>query len=90
MCGTSEEIYRVSINSLYNFKNLLQRLDFFLWGYVKDIVYRTKVWDITNLKQRITDAIATTDEGMLQRTWQEIEYRLDVLRRTNDAHIEVY
>jgi hypothetical protein len=58
--------------------------------YVKDIVYRTKAQDITNLKQRITDAIATIDEGMLQRTWQEIEYRLDVLRATNSAHIEVY
>jgi hypothetical protein len=53
-------------------------------------VYRTKVRDITNLKQRITDAIATIDEGMLQRTWQEIEYRLHVLRATNGAHIEVY
>jgi len=28
--------------------------------------------------------------AMLQRTWQEIEYRLDVLRATNGAHIEVY
>ena len=25
-------------------------LDFFLWGYVKDIVYRTNVQDITDLK----------------------------------------
>jgi hypothetical protein len=80
----------VSEKSLYNFKNSLQTLDFFLWGYVKDIVYRTKVRDITNLKQRITDAIATIGEGMLQRTWQEIEYSLDVLRATNGAHIEVY
>ena len=44
-------------------------LDFFLWGYVKDIVYRTKVRDITDLKQRISDAIATIDEDMLQRAW---------------------
>ena len=29
-------------------------LDFFLWGYVKDIVYRTQIRDITDLKQRIT------------------------------------
>jgi hypothetical protein len=80
----------VSIKFLHNFKNVLQRLDFFLWGYVKDIVYRTKVRDITNLKQRITDVIANIDEGMLQRTWQEIEYRLDVLRATNGARVEVY
>jgi hypothetical protein len=83
-------IYRVSMKSLYNFKNLLQSVDLFLWCYVKDIVYRTKVRDITNLKQRITDAIATTDEGMLQRTWQEVECRLDVLHATNGADLEVY
>ena len=66
-------------------------LDFFLWGYVKDIVYRAKIRDITDLKQRvITNAIATIDEAMLQRTWREIEYRLHVLRATNGAHVEVY
>lgn len=65
-------------------------LDFFMWGYVKDIVYRTEVRDIDNLKQRITEAIATINVGMLERTWREIEYRLDVLRATNGAHIEVY
>jgi hypothetical protein len=42
------------------------------------------------LKHRITDAITTIDQGMLQRTWQEIEYRFDVLRATNGANIEVY
>ena len=65
-------------------------LDFFLWGYVNDIVYRTQVRDITDLKQRIINAIATIDEAMLQRTWLEIDYRLDVLRATNGAHVEVY
>jgi hypothetical protein len=65
-------------------------MDFFLWGYVKDIVYKTKVRDINNLKERMTDAIATVDEAMLERTWMEIEYRLDVLRKTNGAHVEVF
>ena len=65
-------------------------LDFFLWGYVNDIVYRTKVRDITDLKQRISNAIATIDEAMLQRTWQKIEYHLDVLRVTKGAHREMY
>ena len=62
-------------------------LDFFLWGYVKDIVYRTKVQDMTEQRifnaianiERIFNAIANIDEAMLQRTWQEIDYRLDVL-----------
>ena len=65
-------------------------LEFFLWVYVKDIVYQTKVRDITDLKQRISNAIATDGEAMLQRTWQEIEYRLNVLRVTKGAHIEMY
>ena len=64
--------------------------DFLLWGYVKDIMYRAKVQDITDLKQRISNAIATIKEDMLQRTWQEIEYRLDVLLLTNGDHIEMY
>ena len=53
-------------------------------------MYRTKVRDITDLKQRISDAFATIDEDMLQRTWQKIEYRLNVLRLTNGTHIEMY
>jgi len=65
-------------------------LDFFLWGYVKDKVFSTPVPDITNLKARITDAFVTITEDMLENTWREIEYRLDVLRATKGAHVEVY
>ena len=57
---------------------------------LKDIVYRTKVRDMTDLKQRIFNAIATIDEATLQQTWQKIEYCLDVLRATNGADIEMY
>jgi len=65
-------------------------LDFFLWRHVKDKVFSTPVPDITNLKARITDAFATITEHMLESTWREIEYRLDVLRATKGAHVEVY
>ncbi|PNF32015.1 hypothetical protein B7P43_G06576 [Cryptotermes secundus] len=65
-------------------------LDFFLWGYVKDIVYKTQVRDTDQLKTRLRDAITTVDVGMLSRTWQEIEYRLDILRATNGAHVQLY
>jgi len=65
-------------------------LDFFLWRYVKDKVFSTKVPDITNLKARITDAFATITENMLENMWREIDYRLDVLRATKGAHVEVY
>ena len=65
-------------------------LDFFLWEYVKDKVFSTPVPDITNLKARITDGFATITEDMLENTWRETDYRLDVLRATKGAHVEVY
>ena len=65
-------------------------LDFFLWGYVKDIVYRTKVRYDSDLHQRIIEALDTVAVDMLARTWQEIKYRVDILRATDGAHVEVY
>ena len=64
--------------------------DLFLWGYVKDEVFSTPVPDITNLKAKITDDLATITEDMLENTWRETDYRLDVLRATKGAHVEVY
>ena len=65
-------------------------LDFFLWGYGKNIVYRTKVKGINDLQHRIIEAIETVTVHMLARTWQEIEYRLDIVRAIDGAHVEVY
>jgi len=65
-------------------------LDFLLWRYVKDKVLSTPVPDITNLKAIITDAFTTITEDMLENTWREIDYRLDVLLATKGAHVEVY
>jgi len=65
-------------------------LDFFLWRYVKDKVFSTPVPDITNMKARITDTFATITEDMLENTWRETDYQLDILRATKGAHVEVY
>ena len=56
-------------------------------GYVKGKVFSTPVPDITNLKARITDAFATVTEDILENTWRETDYRLDVLRATKGAHV---
>ena len=53
-------------------------------------VFSTPVPDITNLKARITDAFATITEDMLENKWKGIDYRLDVLRATKEAHVEMY
>jgi hypothetical protein len=53
-------------------------------------VFSTPVPDITNVKARITDAFATVTEDMLENTWREINYQLDVLCATKGAHVKVY
>ena len=63
---------------------------FFLWGYIKNIVYAEKIRNIQHLQERITSAIETVRRDMIQKTWQEIEFRLDVSRATNGAHIQMY
>jgi len=34
--------------------------------------------------------VAGPTEHMLENTWREIDYQLDVLRATKGAHVEVY
>ena len=65
-------------------------LIFFLWGDIKNIVYAEKIRNIQHLQERITSAIETVTRDMIQKTWQEIEFRLDVSRATNVANIEIY
>ena len=61
-----------------------------LWSYVRDIFYRIKVRDINDLQYRIIEAIDTVTIDMLARTWQEIEYRLYIVRAPDGAHVEMY
>ncbi len=58
-------------------------------GFVKDRVYATAVRDIDELKARINSAIDAVDVGMLQRTWMEIDFRLDLLRAVKGGHLEI-
>ncbi|KAJ4435559.1 hypothetical protein ANN_18175 [Periplaneta americana] len=64
--------------------------DFFLWGFVKDQVYRTPVLDLADLQERIYAAVNNVTPQMLHNTWVEVEYRLDISRATNGSHVEVY
>ncbi|GBM56783.1 hypothetical protein AVEN_38349-1 [Araneus ventricosus] len=68
----------------------LTPLDFFFWGYIKNIVYSGNITDISHLKHRIIAAIETVTPQMLHNTLREIDYRLDVCCATNVAHIETY
>jgi len=46
--------------------------------------------NIQHLQDRITSAIETVTRDMIQKTWVEIEFRLDVSRAIKGAHIEMY
>jgi hypothetical protein len=61
-----------------------------LWGYVKDLNYQTVVPDNNNLRESIASAIATVTAEMVENVWRDYEYRLDILRDTKSAHVEVY
>lgn len=63
--------------------------DFFLWGYVKDSVFKPPLpRNVPELRARINDAFELIDGDMLRRVWEELDYRLDVCRITKGAHIE--
>ncbi|KAJ8897578.1 hypothetical protein PR048_002927 [Dryococelus australis] len=62
-------------------------LRFFSWGHIENMLYAKKIRDVRYLRQRIIAAAEAIPPDMLARTWEEIEYRLDVCRATNGAHI---
>jgi hypothetical protein len=68
----------------------LTPLDFFLWGYVKIIVYHVKINDLQRLKACIRNAMATVTPNMFQAMWDDVEYHLDVCRATKGTHVEIY
>jgi hypothetical protein len=68
----------------------LSPLDFFLWRYVKNIVYQFKINDLQHLKARIREAAAKVTPNKLQATWNEAEHRLDICRVTKGAYIKIY
>jgi hypothetical protein len=43
-----------------------------------------------SLRFSVRNAISAIPADMLHRTWQQLEYCLDVLRSTKVDHIEVY
>ena len=65
-------------------------LDFFL-GFCEECVYQgNRPTILEELRGRITNAAALVTPQMLQNTWREVEYRLDVCRATQGAHIELH
>jgi hypothetical protein len=67
----------------------LTPLDSFLWGFVRDRVFVPPLpTNVAKLRTRITSAVAEVVPEMLRSVWQDIDYRRDVCRITNESHIE--
>jgi hypothetical protein len=71
-------------------RSIFLEMSCFLWGYVRSSVFRTPVNGLDDMKTPIRNANSAIPADMLHRTWQELKYRLDALRATKVAHIEVY
>jgi hypothetical protein len=48
----------------------------------------TNVLQVYDLKQRITTAVASVDENMLQCVWNELDYGIVICHVTEGSHIE--
>lgn len=64
--------------------------DFFMLGYVSSIVCQSPFTGIDDQKKRITDTIMAIHADVYPRTWQDLEYLLDVVHATEGALIAVY
>ena len=66
----------------------LTPLDFFVWGYVKTLVYETAPQNINDLQERICNACATVTPAMLRSVRTELHRRLQLCIDVGGGHIE--
>jgi hypothetical protein len=57
---------------------------------VNDQVYRQRANALDQLKARTTAAIVNVVKDMVQRDWQEVDYRWDVYRAIDGSHCHVF
>lgn len=66
----------------------LTPLDFFLWGYLKDRVFKTKPLDLGELRQRILDDCYLLPEQHLTRSIESFYHRLCLCQEVNGEQFE--
>jgi hypothetical protein len=63
---------------------------YFLWGFMKYVVYASEVRELRHLRERINTSVVVATPKMIQQTWNEIEYRPYVCRATDGTHIGIF
>lgn len=66
----------------------LSPLDYFLWGYLKDRVYRSKPKTLTELKDNIEREIIAIPKDMLERSIQNFKKRLEECMGRGGQHLK--
>ena len=62
-------------------------LDYFLWGYVKSLVYQDKPASIGALEDNISRVIGEIPLDMLEKVVQNWTFRVDHLKRSRGQHL---
>ncbi|GFW44741.1 uncharacterized protein TNCV_4482861 [Trichonephila clavipes] len=65
----------------------LTPLDYFLWGYVKSLVYADKPQTLDHLEDNIRRVIADIRPQMLEKVIENWTSRLDYIRASRDSHM---
>ena len=68
----------------------LMALDFYLWGYVKQKVYKNYHNDLDELRTSITYVIHSIQPDVLKTVFSNISKRLNLVIQKNGAHIEQF
>jgi hypothetical protein len=61
--------------------------DFFLWGFLKDRVFRRRIITIQELKQAIVDEVAAIDEDLRRRVYGNFRKRLQECIDLKGGHL---
>jgi len=66
----------------------LSILDFFLWGFTKDDVYKTRPLNVDDLKQRIREACRRVTPEMLQDVRAAFMELIQLCAEHDGGHVE--
>ena len=70
--------------------NKFEPCDFFLWGYIKDVVYATIPENEEDLRHKITRAVESITTEMLQLTIRNIIKRVECCIDHNGNNFEPF
>ena len=61
--------------------------DFFLWGFLKDRVFRRRIMTIQELKQATVDEVTAIDEDLRRHVYGNFQTRLQQCIDVNGGHL---